>query len=61
MDERTQFAVDLQNMKLRAMNLGLYATAKRMDYPIRMVGFEMSGNVEDCAAYESGLDKVRHG
>jgi hypothetical protein len=57
-DTREQFASDLQLMKHRAMNLGLYATGQRLDYPIRMAGFEMAGNTEACLKYEASLSEA---
>ena len=56
MNDRQQFASDLALMKERAMRLGLYATGQRMDYPIRMVGFEMAGDIESCAKYEAAIN-----
>jgi hypothetical protein len=57
-DEKQQFASDLQLMKHRAITLGLYATGQRMDYPIRMVGFEISGHIEQCEKYEADIATI---
>jgi hypothetical protein len=48
-----QFASDLQLMKHRAVTLGLYETAQRMDSAVRMVGFEISGDTDSCRSYEA--------
>ena len=56
--EREKFVSDLSLMKERAVRLGFYATAQRLDYPIRMVGFEMSGDVDDCLKYEKDLERL---
>jgi hypothetical protein len=48
-----KFASDLQLMKHRAVTLGLYETAQRMDLAVRMVGFEISGDTDSCRAYEA--------
>lgn len=56
--ERQKFASDLELMKVRAMELGLYATCHRLDYPIRMVGFEIAGDVLACTEYEATLKKA---
>jgi hypothetical protein len=58
-EERKQFASDLQLMKHRAMNLGLYATGQRLDCPIRMVGFEIAGDVQSCIDYENDLEAAK--
>jgi hypothetical protein len=58
MDSKQQFAIDLSLMKERAMRLGLYATGQRMDVPIRMVGFEISGDVLACERYEADFKRV---
>lgn len=58
MNERQQFASDLQLMKNRAMQLGLYATGHRLDFPIRMVGFEIAGDIEACERYEADLERA---
>jgi hypothetical protein len=52
-DELTQFASDLQLMKHRAINLGLHATGQRLDWAIRMAGFEIAGDPEGCSKYEA--------
>ena len=58
MNDKQKFASDLALMKERAMRLGLYATGQRMDYPIRMVGFEIAGDIEACTKYEAALASV---
>ena len=58
-DEQKQFASDLQLMKNRAHKIGLHATAQRLDYPIRMVGFEMAGDIESCLKYEEALENAK--
>jgi len=50
-DELTQFASDLQVMKHRAISLCLYATGQRLDWAIRMAGFEIAGDPESCSKY----------
>src|ERR1039458_4869051 len=52
-DELTQFASDLQLMRHRAINLRLYATGQRLDWVIRMAGFEIAGDYEGCSRYEA--------
>ncbi len=52
-DELTQFASDLQVMKQRAISLCLYATGQRLDWAIRMAGFEIAGDPEGCSKYEA--------
>lgn len=52
-DELTQFASDLQLMRHRATNLRLYATGQRLDWAIRMAGFEIAGDCEGCSRYEA--------
>jgi hypothetical protein len=52
-DELTQFASDLQLMRHRAINLRLYATGQRLDWAIRMAGFEIAGDPEGCSKYEA--------
>lgn len=55
---RQQFVSDLSLMRERAVRLGFYATAHRLDRPIRMVGFELSGEIEACEQYEQDLEKA---
>jgi len=52
-DELAQFASDLQLMRHRAINLRLYATGQRLDWAIRMAGFEIAGDYEGCSRYEA--------
>ena len=48
---RADFASDLAILKARAGMLGLFLTMHRMDFPLRMVGFEISA--EACWRYEA--------
>jgi hypothetical protein len=57
-DELAQFASDLQLMRHRAINLRLYATGERLDWAIRMAGFEIAGDYEGCSRYEAAQAAV---
>ena len=52
-DELTQFPSDLQLMRHRAISLRLYATGQRLDWAIRMAGFEIAGDPDGCNRYEA--------
>lgn len=58
-DTREQFAADLSLMRDRAMRLGLYLTMHRLDAPIRMLGFEIAGDVDACERYEAAQKRHR--
>jgi predicted RNA-binding Zn-ribbon protein involved in translation (DUF1610 family) len=59
-DELSQFASDLQLMRHRAINLRLYATGERLDWAIRMAGFEIAGDYEGCSSYEAAQAAPRN-
>jgi hypothetical protein len=55
LEKQQEFASRLALMKVEAGKLGLHATMQRLDIPLRMVGFEMSGDTEACVQYEAAL------
>lgn len=59
-EQRKDFVSRLQLMKEEAGRLGLYATLQRFDYPLRMAGFEIAGDIEACLKYEKALESL-HG
>lgn len=54
--DRREFASDLQLMRHRALQLGLYITALRIDPAVRMVAFEIAGDIAACEKYEARQD-----
>jgi hypothetical protein len=55
---RADFANRLSLMKEEAARLGLFATMQRLDVPLRMVGFEIAGDLTACTRYEAALKSV---
>lgn len=51
------FAAELVTLKERLIRAGLYATAQRMEPAIRMVGFELAGDVGACLKHEAAAHK----
>jgi len=58
--KQKDFARRLALMKEEAGRLGLYATMQRFDWPLRMVGFEMAGDIKACFRYEKAQDLMTH-
>jgi hypothetical protein len=56
-EKQKEFASRLMLMKEEAGRLGLFATMQRMDVPLRMIGFEMAGDILACERYEKTIKK----
>jgi len=58
-DELAQFASDLQLMRHRAIDLCLYATGQRLDWAIRMAGFEIEAAQADPARFQENAPSAQ--